>query len=210
MVNNYEKIKELMEFKTPDDFYYVQVMKRKKDDVDGVWRTDCNNIILADYYIKSFEDFDKKFFDMKGICDALNSRAYIHLNKRSFVKTAKETMKKIVNNVANGDFEACKSSYNKCCGKFSNTKDKKWLIDFDYDEPNKSFSEFYSQLKFELSGNVRPIGTDKVVSLLPTKNGFHVITTSFDCKFFIENTELNLKEQDIKKDSPTLLYYGGK
>lgn len=208
MTDNYEKIKELMEFKTSDDFYYVQVMRRKKDDVECVWVTDCNNIIITDYYIKSFEDFDRKFFEMKRICDALNGRAYIHLNKRSFVKTAKEAMKKIVNNVANGDFEACKSSYNKCCGKFSNTKDKLWLIDFDYDEPDKSYKEFYTKLVFELK-NIRPAGEDKVLYSLPTKNGMHIITKSFDCKTFIEHSELGLKLQDIKKDSPTLLYYGG-
>ena len=49
----------------------------------------------------------------------------------------------------------------------------------------------------------RPDGS-KIVTLLPTKSGYHVITRPFDLKAFKDNGGNDI---DVHKNNPTLLYF---
>lgn len=48
-VDNFDLIRDFLEFKEPTDFYHLQVMLRKKDNPDA----SANNKLIKAYYIKS-------------------------------------------------------------------------------------------------------------------------------------------------------------
>ena len=76
MVNNYEKIKNLMHFEVEGDVYYVQVMQRAKDGF-------VKDRIIRDYHIHNFDQFERDFKDMVEMCNSWNARAMIRLNQRN-------------------------------------------------------------------------------------------------------------------------------
>ena len=76
------------------------------------------------------------------------------------------------------------------------TQEKRWIVDIDTKEngiENLISNEIYM---------LRPEGP-KVEMVIPTKNGYHLITSKFDVKTFKEK----FPEMDIQKKNPTLLYY---
>jgi len=81
------------------------------------------------------------------------------------------------------------------------THEKRWIVDVD----NKDES---SLLKIQhIINGVRPYKNEpKVISIIPTKNGYHLITERFDVmefgKYFLGGDT-----PDIQKKNPTLLYY---
>ena len=55
--------------------------------------------------------------------------------------------------------------------------------------------------------NVRPYGNEpKVIKVIPTKSGYHLITQRFDIMEF-KKYFLGGDVPDIQKKNPTLLYY---
>ena len=78
-----------------------------------------------------------------------------------------------------------------------NPSDKKWVVDIDtkdMDEVKRIES---------LINSCRPDGS-KIVTLLPTKSGYHVITRPFDLKAFKDSGGNDI---DVHKNNPTLLYF---
>jgi hypothetical protein len=58
MVNNLELIKPLLKFESDDDYYFLQILQRKKDNADLDKRLMGNNNsarLIKGYYIKSVE-----------------------------------------------------------------------------------------------------------------------------------------------------------
>jgi len=53
---------------------------------------------------------------------------------------------------------------------------------------------------------LRPEG-DKIETVIPTKNGYHLITKRFDIQEFNKYMSLQGDVPDIQKKNPTLLYY---
>jgi hypothetical protein len=77
------------------------------------------------------------------------------------------------------------------------TNEKRWIVDVD-SKDNKEL------LKVKLAiDSCAPFGKDKIISEIPTKNGYHLITDRFDVLQF-SNVYPDI---DIVKKNPTLLYY---
>jgi hypothetical protein len=57
--------------------------------------------------------------------------------------------------------------------------------------------------------NIKPIGAEsKIIAVIPTKNGVHLITKRFDVMDFAKQIKERGEEvPDIQKKNPTLLYY---
>jgi phage regulator Rha-like protein len=75
------------------------------------------------------------------------------------------------------------------------TEEKRWIIDIDTSDYHAvtEISKFITHL--------RPEG-QKVEAVIPTKNGFHLITKRFDVMQF----KNQFPDIDIQKKNPTLLY----
>lgn len=192
MINNFEKILTLLNFESEDDFYHLQLIKRKKENPE----LGSNSRIIKTYYIKDINDLDKYKDEIIGICTVTNSRACINLNKRSFEKMAFHNLKKNADIIMNKDYKSVRNSYESVCGRYSNESEKKWIIDVD-----KPYNENFINAFKNISYNAKPEG-DKIIAILPTKNGYHIICKAFDTRV----AQVILYELDVHRDNPTLLF----
>lgn len=191
MVDNFQQIKSLLSFNSPDEFYFCQILKRKKDNAE----LGSNSHVVKTYYIRSIEDLEKDEGEMVCLANFHNARVCINLNKRSFERICYHNLKSITDHIMNKDFLGVRKSYNSCCGSFSDANEaKRWIIDID--EKGRFANDV-----LRVIDDLRPEGS-KLVSIIDTKNGVHLITTPFDIQAF-KSVYPNI---DIHKNNPTILY----
>ncbi len=192
MIDVLDQIKPLLQFESDEDFYYLQILMRKKENP----QIGSNSRVIKNYYIANFEYLEKRYEEIKGLCKLFNARAMLRLNKRSYRKVAFKTMQNMANSMANGEYSFIKKSYDRACGDGHNDKDKKWIIDIDGET-----DEEYVQTMIDHIEKSRPDGK-KVLLRLPTKNGIHLITRPFDLRDF----KPDYPNVDVHKDNPVNLY----
>lgn len=98
-IDNFDRVANLMDIKSPDDFYFVQITKRWKDNKDKTGANDertqgklAGNYHGGAWYLKSWrvhspEELMKLKPEIIKICDENNARAYITVNTRSEKET---------------------------------------------------------------------------------------------------------------------------
>lgn len=192
MVNNFSEIKKLLRFTTNDDFYHLQVIKRKKEHSD--LQSDC---VIKTFYVTSSFFLDSKQDEIINLCTFHNARAYINLNRRSFEKMAFMMLTRTADLIRQGNFKAVSKAYESVCGSCSNEDQKKFIIDIDspdfLEEETNELVDFLSELE--------PVG-DKFLAQIPTKNGIHIIAKPFNTQKFKEKYSTT----DIHKDNGTILF----
>ena len=170
MVDVYDKIKHLLSYESKDDFYYLQVLQRKKDNP----HIGSNSRVIKNYYISHPNYIEDRYDEIKDICNIFNARAMLRLNKRSYSKVAFKTIQNIANSMANGEYSFIKKSYDRACGNGHNDKNKTWIVDLDGD-----ISKEYINTVSDIINDSEPEG-NKIVCKLSTKNGVHLITKPFN------------------------------
>jgi len=192
MIDNLHLIKPLLIFESEDDFYKLEVLQRKKEND----KVGSNSRIIKNYFIGSIEYLEQKYEEIKTLCNVFNARAYIRLNKRSYEKVAFKTMVNVANQMSNRDYKSVSRAYESACGQSSNQKeDKRWIIDLDVQD-----LELINKIKDTLY-NLEPIG-DKFKVIIPSKNGFHIISNPFNVQQFgMYNFPV-----EIHKDNPSNLF----
>ncbi len=191
MIDNFEQIKKLLVFETENDFYHLQIIKRKKEHPE----LSSNSYIVKTYYIKKLEELDFYKGEIKCLCDYHNARGCINLNRRNFERLAFQTLNKVSEQIMNKDFKSVRKAYQSTCGKYSYETNKKWILDIDH----KNRREINDILRFV--ENIEPI-QQRYISLIETKNGFHLITTPFNLISF----KIKYPDIEVHKDNPTILY----
>ncbi len=190
MINNFEHIKTLLRFEDENEFYFVQVIQRKKEHPE----LGRNNHLIKAYFIHSIEQLDKYTEEIVGLCDKFNARAYIHLNRRNSKVVAFEMMELLATNIKLNQFNQLSKLYTTVCGNHHSDKDKTWIVDIDV----KDFSKLIEMGYF--INNIEPIGL-KIITIIETKNGYHLITKPFNSKVFGEK----YPDLEIHKNNPTIL-----
>ena len=200
MINNFDQIRTIIEFPDKNSFYFLQVLKRRKDNPD----LDKDMEHLSDYYIYSLEQFDDLKERVITQCDSENARAYFRINRRDAKKVAMQVLKRTVDYIMSEDYRAVKNAFASCAGEFHSDPDKKWIVDVDWkDIPPGIDRELYlNVLITEVQKLVSETGRDGTVYTVPTKNGIHVISRPFNLKVFRDL----YKDIDVHKDNPTILY----
>lgn len=204
MVDNYSKIRELLEFRSDDDFYFLQILQRKKDHSDiKVNGTNNNSRLVKAYYVNNMKYFDFIEPEVKELCKLFGARAGINLNRRSYRKMSIKLLKKVVEQIENESFDKAYKAYPSVVGAVHHETDKRWILDID----NYSYEEFLGDGYFTRMLNFINVlqpkdKLSKFISVLPTKSGVHVITTPFNVKEFKEE----YPEVDVHKNNPTNLY----
>jgi len=202
MTNNFEHIKSILKFED-DYFYFIQIIQRKKE----IPELGANNRIVRSYMISSLEKFEKNEAEIIKMCEMFNARAYIHLNRRKWSRIALECLRHNAELIANGQNDGIKASLETVIGR-NNCEpkgEKTWIVDIDEKLPQYVWQveNFINYLEPIVFTNLN-IGEmeKKVKSIIPTKNGYHLITSPFNSQVFKQT----YPDIDIHKDNPTVLY----
>ena len=194
MINNIEIIKPLLNFTEEGDFYMLYIFKRKKDQPEGERDNHQSVRTIKTYCIDNLEYLDKRYDEIKQLCEMFKARAYIHIQKQNHKDVSLEMMMALAQKIRDGQ-HIQKNLFDSVVGQLK-TNEKRWIIDIDTKDTNE-LVRLIDNLTI-----TRPEG-DKLEKLIPTKNGYHLITKRFDVEMF-RNVFPHI---DIQKKNPTLLYY---
>lgn len=196
MIDNFDKIIPLLEFPNDDTYYFVQILQRKKDHKKGkVNGSNNNSRLVKAYYIKSVEHLEFVKPEIIEMCKIFNARAGINLNKRSFEKSQFLLLKKITDQIMNREFTKGYRAFNSIAGEYQPTNDKRWILDVDEIGRNAN-----DMIRF-MDNECRPEGS-KFITVVPSKNGYHIITKPFDISVFGKK----YPDIEIHKNNPTNLF----
>lgn len=211
MTDNFKLIKEFIQSRWggqfdsfTDAFYTIEIIGRAKDNA----RIIAGNHKFKTYYIKNMEDFDKYEQEIKTLCDTLNMRAYISVNHKSMKHVTLNTMAEYANRIAQDNFTKPYSVFDSCAAKYAERADQLWIVDVDKEDCEKfecGRDDLISYYRYIIENECEP--RKKVVEIIPTKSGAHIITYPFNTVEFANKAcRCKTVEGLIKKNGLTLLY----
>ena len=167
-IDNFDKVKELLiKPENNDDVWFVQIVKRHKDNPHQYFPKNACEYITS-YYIHSADELQQKENEIKTVCHATNSRAYIHPNKRSMV-----SIRDYANNVLKPRFKRHHNTYrmgNEMDIAAGQSKDwdsrKLCFLDIDSDD-EKVYHKVMALLN---QNNITPIWEYRSLN-----NGWHIL-----------------------------------
>lgn len=198
MIDNLELIKPLLNFESEGDFYMLYVLKRKKDQPEGERDNHQSRRTIRTYCIKSIEQLDKRYEEIKMMCEMFNARAYIHVQKQNHKDVSLNMMVALAQRIQDGNHEQ-QSLFDSVVGQLK-THEKRWIVDIDTKD------EIDIHRIAHIIDSIRPDGP-RIEAVIPTKNGYHFITKRFDVLEFNKRMSGYGEIPDIQKKNPTLLYY---
>lgn len=196
MIDNIDIIKPLLNFENQGDFYMLYVFKRKKDQPEGERDNHQSVRTIKTYCIESIDHLQKRYEEIKQLCEIFQARAYIHVQKQNHFDVSLNMMVALAQRIQDGQHNQ-KGLFDSVVGQIK-TKEKRWIVDIDTKD-----EEVLLKIMRIING-VKPEG-NKIYSTIPTKNGYHLITGRFDVMEF-QKYFLGKDIPDIQKKNPTLLY----
>jgi hypothetical protein len=193
MINNLELIKPLLNFENEGDFYMLYIFKRKKDQPEGERDNHQSVRTIRSYCIKSVEQLEKRYDEIKMMCEMFKARAYIHVQKQSHKDVSLNMMVALAQRIQDGNHEQ-QNLFDSVVGQLK-TLEKRWIVDVDVKDVG------FAEEVAKFINSLRPEG-DKIETAIPTKNGYHLITKRFDVMEF----KKQYPDIDIQKKNPTLLF----
>jgi hypothetical protein len=198
MINNIDIIKPLLNFEDEGDFYMLYILKRKKDQPEGERDNHQSVRTIKTYCVESIEYLDKRYDEIKQLCEMFKARAYIHVQKQNHKDVSLEMMMALAQKIRDGQHKQ-QGLFDSVVGQLK-THEKRWIVDVDTKDEN-----VLQKIQHIING-IRPHKDEpKVISVIPTKNGYHLITERFDVMEF-QKYFLGGGVPDIQKKNPTLLY----
>lgn len=203
-VDNFDAIEPLLDFDRPNSFYFVQVLKRRKENPE--MKTNARTINI--YYLYSKKDLISLKEKIVNDCQHNNARAYINLNRLDAYLVALYTQKIIIEFMIGGQFFAVKNAYTTACGNYHSDKKAKWVIDIDVVDAEGKVDITQIELSDNIIATIQELHKEnnkknyEIVAKLPTKNGHHIITNPFN------RMKFDKKHPGITcyTNSPTVLY----
>jgi hypothetical protein len=201
MINNLEIIKPLLNFENEGDFYMLYVFKRKKDQT-----TDKSNHqsvrTIKTYCVESVDYLEKRFDEIKQLCEMFKARAYIHVQKQNHKDVSLDMMIALANRIRNGQHKQ-QHLFDSVVGQLK-TLEKRWIVDVDgvsvdgfaHDGYFISMREYINELQIEANRTTE-------MTFVKTKSGFHIVTQPFNLLKFKQR----YPDVDVQKKNPTLLYF---
>ena len=190
MVDNFKLIKPLLKFPNNDIYYHLQILRRGKDHPN----LPAANRLIKSYFVNKLESIDGLKDEIIGLCKYFGARAYINLAPKSVKKTASLQMKYLAQRINEGDFKKIWRSWNTCAGEIKG-EEPRWIVDIDDKTTWGNIMDFIDTLE--------PYSKDtKFITNIPTKSGWHLITTPFNVYEF----KKVYPDIDVHKNNPTILY----
>ena len=199
MIDNIELIKPLLHRDNDDEFYFIQIIARKKD-IDWM---QGNNRVIKDYYVYSIDYLDKVYPEIQKLCKQFKARAYIRLSRRSARDIATDLMVLLGEAFKNNSFQHLRKIYSTAVGQ-SLGLDKLWIIDIDFENNNTNLPYDNPLRALRTTLEYLLPKWEKIVATLPTPHGMHIIAKPFNLLAF---KEIPLyKSIDVHKNNPTILF----
>lgn len=202
MIDNIRKISPLLRLlNSPDTYYHLQILKRRKDNPD---MTKSEHVVM-DKFINGPDHLDKLYPELKAIAEATQARVMINVAPRTYSKTGPAMLQDLAALVPGGDYRKAARLFTSSTAK-NPGRNKLWVLDIDPPVVGE-----HHWIGNELCNT----DIDKDVSLapnvratIPTPNGIHYIMTPFNLQAY------NLAAMgtkwgqyiDVKKDAHTILY----
>lgn len=202
VVDNFDKIESLMTFNNKNEFYFVQIIQRRKD--GNVAQMSSNGFrTIKVYYIYSIEQLEAKKEKIKELCVHNNARAYIHVNKRNATEVALHCISEYAKLVSEGNSYQGYRVYDSACGLCRARGYKAtWIVDVDTKDITV-LNNYINTINY-----CRGREDNKILDIIPTLHGYHLLTIGFDINQFRQELVIRkLDPVDVQKDNPTLLYY---
>jgi hypothetical protein len=194
MIDNIKIVKDLLHFENECDFYMLYVFKRKKDQPENEKDNHQSVRTIKTYCIESLERLDRRYEEIKDLCEMFKARAYIHVQKQNHKDVSLDMLVELAERIKNGNTNQ-KGLFDSVVGKIK-TLEKRWIVDIDNND-----EDFDRAIQEYINTQCLPLG-NKIEANIPTRNGHHLITQRFDVKKFREK----YPDVDIQKKNPTLLY----
>jgi hypothetical protein len=201
MIDNINVIKTLLNFEKEGDFYMLYVFKRKKDQPEGERDNHQSVRTIKTYCVDSVQYLEKRYDEIKQLCEMFNARAYIHVQKQNHSDVSLDMMMSLAERIKNGVHNQ-KGLFDSVVGQIK-TNEKRWVIDidnvsidsFNHDSYYISMREYINELQLEAK-------KEQGMTFIKTKSGIHIITQPFNVMKFKER----YPDIDIQKKNPTVLY----
>jgi hypothetical protein len=202
MIDNINIIKPLLNFEKQGDFYMLYVFKRKKDQPEGERDNHQSVRTIKTYCIESIDHLERRYDEIKQLCEMFKARAYIHVQKQNHFDVSLNMMVALAQRIQDGNTNQ-KGLFDSVVGQIK-TQEKRWIIDvdnvsmdgFNHDPSQIEMREYINELQKEA-------GREPHMTFIKTRSGFHIITQPFNVMKFKEK----YPDVDIQKKNPTLLYY---
>lgn len=197
-IDNFDLILNNLSFNNKDEFYFVQIIQRKKDGNEGLHG---RHRLIQSYYIYSRQEL----IDLKDriieLCKNNNARAYINPNVRNAKEVALECIKKYSDLILNDSSFMGNNIWDSSCGSTRARGYKAlWIVDIDNLDQLDKIQETINLCQGQPE--------DKIKYVVPTVHGCHLVTYGFNREEFNDRLrQLGVDYVDIHKDNHTLLYY---
>lgn len=200
-LDNINTIKRLLNFENEGDFYMLYVFKRKKDQPEGERDNHQSVRTIKTYCVDSIEYLEKRYDEIKQLCEMFKARAYIHVQKQNHKDVSLNMMVALAQRIQDGNLRQ-QHLFDSVVGQLK-THEKRWIIDIDNVSTDSfAHAEYYTSMREYINELQEEAGKDKSMAFIKTKSGFHIITQPFNVMKFKEK----YPEIDIQKKNPTLLY----
>lgn len=212
MTDNFKLIKEFIQYQwwnqfdsLTDLFYMIEIIGRAKDNASTKTHK------FKSYYIKNIEDFDKYEQEIKAVCDALQMRAYISVNYKSMKHITINTMAEYASRIAHDNFDKPYSLFDSCAAKYVERSEQLWIIDVDKEDADNYSLNIPTTVDELVEDYIKIIEScepkKKIVTVIPTKSGVHIITHPFNIiQFGARAPHYKPIDAFVKKNGLTLLY----
>ena len=219
MIDNLELIKPLLNFTDEGDFYMLYVFKRKKDQPEGEKDNHQSVRTIKTYCIESIDHLERRYDEIKQLCEMFKARAYIHVQKQNQEDVSLNMMVELAQRIQNGQHNQ-KGLFDSVVGQVK-TQEKRWIVDVDMKDENALMKimklinnsckplDIINETHLHKSDGSIKVTYDydpKVIKVIPTKSGYHLITKRFDVMTFNKIMSLQGDVPDIQKKNPTLLF----
>ena len=214
VIDNIEQIRQLLNFEDKGDFYMLYVFKRKKDQPEGEKDNHQSVRTIKSYCVTSVEYLERRYDEIKQLCEMFKARAYIHVQKQNHKDVSLNMMVALAQRIQDGNLYQ-QGLFDSVVGQIK-TLEKRWIVDIDTKDEdyllevmnhiNNHCGPFVNKREIHTHTSAGMVisydRVPKVIKTIPTKNGFHFITEKFDVMEF----KKRYPDIDIQKKNPTLLY----
>lgn len=211
MVNNFNLIKENLTFLNDKSFYFIQILKRKKENPE----MKSYSRPIESFYVFSTDQLERLMPHIIEKCEQNRARAYIKMNCLDAESVMLESISVMTQEIRKRNWKSMSSVLNSACGICGKQdgNEKLYLIDLDGEFADKKeevieYVESLEPIKYNytpLDYGLSPEVIKKVKMVIPTRNGVHLLSTGFNMEDFRKVYPKSVV--DIHDDGITLLYF---